>query len=167
MNATVPVPADIRDNRDSPRFTVMRRMRLLHGPSGLSTGAIQDISASGAKLKLDKSEGVADSVILIDLTEGVAYEATVVWRRPPEIGVRFTRRHTLKGLVPSHLRLAKAIWQREGDAPPPPSIPPMPSRAATEEEPPPPPEPSESRKAVSALTQQWRARLAAGGLPPN
>lgn len=167
MNATVPVPADIRDNRDSPRFTVMRRMRMLHGPSGLSSGVIQDISASGAKLKLDKPEGVADSVILIDLAEGVAYEAAVVWRRSPELGVRFSRRHTLKGLVPSHLRLAKAIWQREGEVPPPPPVVMMPTRASSEEEPPPPPEPSESRKAVSALTQQWRAKLAAGGLPPN
>ncbi len=91
-----------------------------------------------------------------------------MWRKPPEIGVRFSRRHNLKGLVPAHLRIAKQLWQHEGDAPAPaaPVLPAM-LRSASAEPPPPPPEPSPSRKAASALTQAWRARLTAGGLDPN
>lgn len=128
---------------------------------------IQDISANGARLRLEKAEGVADSLIVVDLSDGVAYEGTVAWRKPPEIGVRFSRRHNLKGLVPAQLRTAKALWQHEGDAPPPPPfIPAMPAASAGTE-PQPVPEPSESRKANAALTQSWRARLVAGGLEQN
>lgn len=168
MSASVPVPADIRDRRDSPRFAVSRRARLLHGPSGLASGVIQDISSTGARLRLDKPEGVADQVILVDLVDGLAFEASVMWRKTPEIGLRFARRHDLKGLVPAQLRLAKQLWQHEGEPPPPPPIiPVMPATANSDEPPPPPPEPSESRRAVAALTQNWRARLIAGGLEPN
>jgi hypothetical protein len=165
MSASVPVPADLRDRRDSPRFSVTRRARVLQGASGLATAVIHDISASGARVRLEKPEGVTDQIILVDLAEGVAYEATVAWRKLPEFGVRFARRHNLKGLVPAQLRLAKSLWQHEGDPPPPPPIAPV--MPVSAEPPPPPPEPSESRKAAAALTQTWRARLLAGGLEPN
>ena len=42
-------------------------------------------------------------MVLVDLAEGVAYEGVVAWRKPPEMGVRFARRHNLKGLVPANL----------------------------------------------------------------
>lgn len=167
MSANVPVPSDIRDRRDSPRFSVARRARLLHGPSGLTAGIIQDISASGAKLRLDKTEGVADTLILVDLSEGVAYDALVVWRKAPEIGLRFSRRHNLKGLVSAHLRIAKSLWQHEGDPPPPPPVIPSMPAPSNDAETCTPIELSESRKAATALTQTWRARLVAGGLDPN
>jgi hypothetical protein len=51
--------------------------------------AIRDRSHDGARLKLPDIDMAPDQFWLIDVAQAVAYTATVVWRRAPEVGVSF------------------------------------------------------------------------------
>jgi hypothetical protein len=161
MKPAAGLPVDDVSRRKHTRVPVDHRSRLLHS-TGAPQSLIIDISAGGAKIRLDRDEVVSGGVVLVDLVTGHAFTGAVAWRKDLEVGVRFTTRHDLRGLVPGHLRIAKSFWLSEGEAPPPPPtiqwpLPPGDDTA----EPPPPPEPTEAQKASAALIQSFRSRLAA------
>ena len=73
--------------------------------------AIRDRSASGARIKIPENIVVPNQFWLIDVGEGVAYEATAVWRRYPEVGVALADpialQHPERDLIQRRLR---ALW---------------------------------------------------------
>jgi hypothetical protein len=48
-------------------------------------------------------------VLLIDVRQGAAYMADVVWSRPPEFGLHFTARHDVNAL-PTEISSLRRIW---------------------------------------------------------
>jgi hypothetical protein len=69
---------------------------------------VRDLSATGARLRLDTSVGAPDSFLLVIDMEGMEADCTVVWRKASEIGVKFlsaprmvsARRQVITALVP-------------------------------------------------------------------
>jgi hypothetical protein len=79
---------------------------------------IHDRSASGARLKLPAGMVVPDQLWVVDVADGVAYQATTIWRRYPNVGVSLTDPADLKLPFPKHgKRLAVALGS-PGDAEP-------------------------------------------------
>jgi len=73
--------------------------------------AIRDRSAAGARLKLPDGIPVPPRFWLIDASEGLAYDATAVWRRDPEAGVSLADPIDLKEPGHGHLqRQLHALW---------------------------------------------------------
>lgn len=81
-----------RDKRLAPR----RRTRLRSGKlltrngSLLASCLVHDISATGARLKLLANAILPLEIRYVDENGRSVREAVVVWRRGPEIGIRFT-----------------------------------------------------------------------------
>lgn len=73
--------------------------------------AIRDRSDAGARLKLPDGLIVPQTFWMIDVAAGLAYEATTVWRRYPEVGVALAPPFDLKstGLEGMQRRL-RALW---------------------------------------------------------
>lgn len=74
--------------------------------------AIRDRSDSGARLKLPDGLVVPPQFWMIDVASGLAYEATTVWRRYPEVGVALASPLDLKPdvLPAGPQRRLRALW---------------------------------------------------------
>lgn len=110
---------DARHSRKKPDQDSRRSGRkrtLLGGKITYADGAhtldctIRDVSRTGARIALAKGLGIPSAVYLIDLRNGVAYEANVEWCRPPEFGLAFLKTHPLATLCDPHLYYLKRLW---------------------------------------------------------
>lgn len=159
------IPDSVRNKRRFPRVAVSVPARLLQPGAGPFPCTIVDISSGGARVRLGRGDGLAPETVLIDLVDGLAFEARVAWRNGAEAGLTFTRRHELKGFVPAHLLAAKTVWLRDREQPPvalhapEPPAPPAPPRREPPPASTPPSTPSAARKAAATLVNTWRGRM--------
>ncbi len=87
------------ERRDFERFPIMMRASVAVGGSGDLEATIFDVSAGGAKVRLDgpdipPAEGMALNVILNIPAYG-KFPADVVWRDDEYLGLRFHEDHSL------------------------------------------------------------------------
>lgn len=101
------------DSGSEKRGTARRRTILAGkiGNGAFSTScAIRDITDTGARIKLPSPhQTLPANVLLIDVRQGAAYMADVVWSRPPEFGLHFTARHDMNAL-PTEISYLRRIW---------------------------------------------------------
>ena len=71
---------------------------------------IEDISGSGARLRIHKAASCATESYLVDLRERVAYRCAVAWRTPGELGVSFSETMSLGAGLPPSLRFLARYW---------------------------------------------------------
>src|ERR1700742_4402024 len=64
----------------------------------------RDFSGAGARVDLDGNQLLDAMVWLLDLQHRLAYEARVVWRRNPEVGLEFLRCYRFDELPSPALR---------------------------------------------------------------
>ncbi len=112
-----PARQDRPQNRRAPRRRVLLTAVVAYDRVGISFRCtIHDRSTSGARLKLPEGMVVPDQIWLVDVADGLAYHATTVWRRYPDVGVALTDSVDLKLPFPeSGNRLAVALGY-PGDA---------------------------------------------------
>ena len=79
---------------------------------------IVDLSDGGLKLRLDRGAALPAQVVVIDVAEGLAYEAALVWQKGQEAGLKQTGAKSLRGLAPARLAGARDAWVRAGAARP-------------------------------------------------
>jgi hypothetical protein len=79
------------DKRSDPRKRTRLRSGKIADPSGnfLAECVIHDRSAEGARLRIDHGVTVPDDVLLFEDEHESLVAASVVWRRPQELGVSF------------------------------------------------------------------------------
>ena len=78
------------DKRRAPRRRVLLGGLVAYPDLSVSFRcAIRDRTAAGARLKLPDGMVVPERFWLIEANEGLAYDAVPVWRRYPEVGVRY------------------------------------------------------------------------------
>ncbi|WP_156376864.1 MULTISPECIES: PilZ domain-containing protein [unclassified Brevundimonas] len=75
---------------------------------------IEDQSASGLRIRLDRSFALPPVIIVVDLARGVAVEAAVVWSKGVEAGLKQSGQMSLRGLVPSRFAAARDAFRRAG-----------------------------------------------------
>jgi len=104
-------PAPSRaDHRQTPRQRSYLGGKLVYGDYFSLDCVVRDITDGGAKLQLPQGQAVPDKVYLVDLKTAIAYDAHVVWRRYPLIGVAFDHQHGLAEASTPHLRILKQLW---------------------------------------------------------
>lgn len=103
------------DRRLHPRKLVNVR-GVVSAPSLEMACIIVDLSDGGMKLRLDRGTTLPPEVAVIDVADGVAYPAVVVWQRRQEAGLRQTGAVSLRGLVPARMAGARDAWLRAGGA---------------------------------------------------
>lgn len=99
------------DNRGTPRRRVLKGAVAAFN-LGYSTVACtaRDISASGCRLLTKGSIAIPDTFELLIELDGAAYPCEVIWRKPTEIGVRFTG--PMRKLAPTRVQVV-ASSERE------------------------------------------------------
>lgn len=81
-----------RDRREAPRRKVHWGARIagIDGDRYIRC-VTRDFSSTGARVDLEGQEVLDAKVWLLDLQHRMAYEARIVWRRSPEVGLEFLR----------------------------------------------------------------------------
>jgi hypothetical protein len=68
----------------------------------------RDISSAGARVSIDDQQFQGEEAYFLDLRNRFAYEAKVVWQRPPELGLQFIRGYRFDEVPSDKLRAAIA-----------------------------------------------------------
>jgi len=88
---------------------------LLVGPGVEQACKLVDQSASGLRVRLDRSGALPRDLTIVDVPGGVATPVNVVWQKGQEAGLkRAGDGATLRGLVPGRLVPVRDAWRRAG-----------------------------------------------------
>lgn len=88
---------------------------LLVGPGVEQACKLVDQSASGLRVRLDRSGALPRDLMIVDVPGGVATPVAVVWQKGQEAGLkRAGDGATLRGLVPGRLVPVRDAWRRAG-----------------------------------------------------
>jgi len=93
---------------------VVNARGVVSGPGLEMFCVIADLSDGGMKLRLDRGTPLPREVVVIDVAQGVAYPASLVWQKGQEAGLKQTGATSLRGLVPARLTAARDAWMRAG-----------------------------------------------------
>jgi hypothetical protein len=105
--------SDPDDRRGEPRRAANAR-GVVSGPGLEMTCVIADLSVSGMRLRLDRNAALPREVVIIDVSEALAYPASVVWQKGQEAGIKQAGPTSLRGLVPARMAAARDAWLRAG-----------------------------------------------------
>jgi hypothetical protein len=106
-----PGVAPASDKRAGVRRRVLFSGRLVHSREELSTAcAIQDLSTTGARVKLSGAEALGDPLYLIDMRNGLAYRAQIRWREGERVGLAFLSYHDLAKPDPALSPILRRLW---------------------------------------------------------
>lgn len=75
---------------------------------------IMDQSASGLRIRLERSFALTGSVIVVDVARAMAIECQVAWSKGLEAGLKQSGQASLRGLVPSRFTAAREAFRRAG-----------------------------------------------------
>ena len=101
------------DRRETARRPANAR-GVVCAPGSETACLIVDLSEGGMKVRLDRGSALPREVVVVDVAQGLAYPATVVWQRSQEAGLRQTGARSLRGLAPARLIGARDAWLRAG-----------------------------------------------------
>ena len=73
---------------------------------------IRNISADGAMIETTTPHLIPNQLHLVQIKDGVAWDATVIWRRGNRIGLSLGDRHDLRETTEKQLRALRAIWSQ-------------------------------------------------------
>lgn len=98
--------------RSRARRRTLLRGRICWGPQYAISAdcAIRDLSEAGAQLRVPASQALPPDFALIQILEGVAFEAELAWRRGDLAGVKFVNRHDLKTPGARELLPLRNVW---------------------------------------------------------
>lgn len=71
---------------------------------------IRDLSATGALIELTAPEMMPKTLRLLQIKDGIVWDAEVAWRRGKRMGLILGDRHDLRDSVAPQLRALRAIW---------------------------------------------------------
>jgi len=100
------------ERRSAPRQRTLLAGRLSYGdPAVVIACSIRNLSPVGANIELEGPVLLMPPFRLLLAREGVAYDATIVWRRGPRIGLALGVAHDLREPVDQQIRMLQAIWK--------------------------------------------------------
>jgi hypothetical protein len=73
---------------------------------------IRNISADGAMIETTTPHLFPANLHLVQIKEGLAWDATVIWRRGNRVGLSLGDRHDLRETTAKQLRALRAIWSQ-------------------------------------------------------
>src|SRR5579872_450142 len=94
-----------KDRRAAPRIPTSLRGKVFPGAIDCH---VTDFTKLGARLRFDGPAPDGDRLVMVVWSSGVAFEATVRWRRKDELGLAFTSSRDLRRPAPPHLAEAQA-----------------------------------------------------------
>jgi hypothetical protein len=100
-----------QDRRRLPRKRLVQRGEIVYSEGRFTLSClIRSISSKGARITVQKGHSMPTHVYLIDVLDGMAYAAEVMWMRSPLFGLKFLRSYNLAELTERDLRYLKRFW---------------------------------------------------------
>lgn len=100
------------ERRGAPRQRTLLAGRLSYGdPAVVIACGIRNLSPVGANIELEGPVLLMPPFRLMLAREGVAHDATIIWRRGPRIGLALGVAHDLREPVDQQIRMLQAIWK--------------------------------------------------------
>lgn len=100
------------ERRSLVRQRTLLRGRICYGPSHVMSVdcGIRNLTARGAMLRVPTDQPLPPNFALLHVSDAVAFDARLTWRRGEMLGVRFEGSHDLRGPVDGEFRALRAIW---------------------------------------------------------
>lgn len=73
---------------------------------------IRNLSADGAMIETPEPHLVPRELHLVQIKEGIVWDAEVIWRRGNRVGVKLNARHDLRETTEKQLKALRAIWSQ-------------------------------------------------------
>jgi hypothetical protein len=109
--STLSPPPASTEGRHAERRRTLLGAKLVYGNGAFTLDCVvRDISSTGARVKLPEGMAVPASVFLVEMRDGTAYAARVVWKRHPLIGLTFIERRDLRTADTPLLLFMKRLW---------------------------------------------------------
>jgi len=99
--------AAFRDRRAAERIATSLRGKVF--PGALDC-VVADFSKLGARVRFEGEPPAGARLTMVVWSSGVAFDATVRWRRGAEIGLQFASSRDLRRPAPPHLAEIQALW---------------------------------------------------------
>jgi len=109
-NMPAQLPRNNLNRRKALRGKVFLGGKLNYSNSAFSPDCtIRDISESGARISVNVVGPIPENIFLIGLRDGVVYDAEVIWRNPPQFGLRFKSLYPVDAL-PQTMHFLRQLW---------------------------------------------------------
>lgn len=107
---SVPAQRDV-DRRRTPRQRALLSAKLATVDAAQTLDCvIRNISADGALIETASPHLVPKEMHLVQIKDGIAWDAEVIWRNGNRIGLALKDRHDLKATTERQLAVLRAIW---------------------------------------------------------
>jgi hypothetical protein len=107
MNVKSPLqyPNNIGNRRAEERRRALWGSRLAHLDGSQYTKCqTLDFSAAGVRVQVEEFLTFSDNIYFLDLRSRLAYEARIVWRKAPAMGLQFIRSYRFDEVPSAELR---------------------------------------------------------------
>jgi hypothetical protein len=99
------------DQRSEPRWRVLLSALVVRRDFAMSYRCgIRDVSPRGARLKAPPGVLIPNDFYLIDIRDGMGFEAHTCWRHYPQVGVSVGNGMSLKDPTSLLARRLRALW---------------------------------------------------------
>ena len=106
-----PPTSDDGEHRREQRRRVLLTGRLVHSVNEWTVEcAIQDISRTGARIRVPPDTLLSDPLYLINMSHGLAFKARVAWRRENRVGLTFSRYFDLNKTNEDAPKILRRLW---------------------------------------------------------
>ena len=97
--------------RAAQRQRVLLKGVVVHTSAQLTLDcAINEISASGARIRLASADALGEPIYLIDLTNALGFRASIAWRKDAVVGLTFSERYDLRGEAAGSPTILRRLW---------------------------------------------------------
>lgn len=110
MSGSVPLPLERRRNN---RHRALLAGKLANDDATTTIDCtIRNLSDTGAMVETQTPHLIPPHLQLMQIKEGIVWDAEVVWRRGTRIGLKLNERHDLRESNDKQLRALRAIWSQ-------------------------------------------------------
>jgi hypothetical protein len=101
------------ERRAHPRHRALLAGKLANeGATETIDCAIRNLSDDGAMVETTTPHLIPNELHLVQIKEGIAWDAEVIWRRGNRVGLKLVTRHDLRENTDKQLRALRAIWSQ-------------------------------------------------------
>jgi hypothetical protein len=99
------------ERRRIPRQRALLSAKLATGDAAQTLDCvIRNISADGALIETSSPHLIPRDLHLVQIKDGTAWDAEIIWRNGNRIGLALKDRHDLKTTTEKQLKALRAIW---------------------------------------------------------
>ncbi len=104
------------DRREHSRSPAQGGLKLIPGSIAAPRGPTFDVelvdrSMTGLRVRLDRDASFSGDVVLLSASSGQAYEARVVWKTSPHVGLQLRRTVDVRSATGAESAALRKLWR--------------------------------------------------------